>query len=237
MKLKHHLIGLLLALGVTAASASALVQESLDADQYKLTYDLTETFGYLSSSFGSEGTYGFTWKFSNGASAASIGGARTKSYELPSFTLSANPGWQLAGPVSGFVGNLVFGEAGAVGTTSVVAAGTVSVDAGTPVPVAGRLSRVVLATEDDVYAVGYYQGSVSLPYGPFSTLSLSQGSLTFKIAAGGAFAGIVATDQAELTFSFNAIAAPVPEPESWALLLAGVGLVGYAARRGPASRR
>ncbi len=32
-------------------------------------------------------------------------------------------------------------------------------------------------------------------------------------------------------FYIESLAAPVPEPEAWALLLAGLGLVGWAARR------
>lgn len=38
-------------------------------------------------------------------------------------------------------------------------------------------------------------------------------------------------DSVRITFNANPVSAPVPEPETWALMLAGLGLVGFAARR------
>jgi hypothetical protein len=40
-----------------------------------------------------------------------------------------------------------------------------------------------------------------------------------------------AGDVTQLSFSFDGVAAPVPEPATYALLLAGLGMIGYAARR------
>lgn len=38
-------------------------------------------------------------------------------------------------------------------------------------------------------------------------------------------------DSVRITFNANPVSAPVPEPETWVLMLAGLGLVGFAARR------
>lgn len=124
----------------------------------------------------------------------------------------------------------MFNEVGSGAYTSVAGTASVSVDGDGPASTGGALSRNVTSTTLGVYASGYYEGSASAPYGSFRTLSLSGGSLTLQ-AGGGAFASVIATDQNELRFSFTAVAAPVPEPEVWALLLAGTGLVGWATRR------
>jgi hypothetical protein len=46
-----------------------------------------------------------------------------------------------------------------------------------------------------------------------------------------AFAGLMADDIAGAHFLYGPAAAPVPEPETYAMLLAGLGLLGFVARR------
>jgi hypothetical protein len=56
-------------------------------------------------------------------------------------------------------------------------------------------------------------------------LSHPQGTLVVKFNVNG---GLTGTDDSG---QFEAVPAPVPEPETYAMLLAGLGLVGFAARR------
>jgi hypothetical protein len=69
--------------------------------------------------------------------------------------------------------------------------------------------------------------------GSFESLEVIGGKLSLSVA-GGIYASIISQPQNAMEFSFTA--APVPEPESWALLMAGLGLIGYAARRRSAAR-
>ena len=43
--------------------------------------------------------------------------------------------------------------------------------------------------------------------------------------------GDAVTDGSQAILLSNVVAVPVPEPESWAMLLAGLGLISFAARR------
>lgn len=62
----------------------------------------------------------------------------------------------------------------------------------------------------------------------FSTASLSAASITLS-ASGGNFVSIGAQPQNKLRFEFTAT--PVPEPSVYALLLAGLGVLGLRSRR------
>ncbi|MES1980881.1 MAG: FxDxF family PEP-CTERM protein [Pseudomonadota bacterium] len=73
-------------------------------------------------------------------------------------------------------------------------------------------SNVVLATGT------FSDGSYSL------SQTLAQGGYSFTVAGigSGSFGG---------KYAINAIAAPVPEPSAWAMMLGGLGLVGFMAYR------
>lgn len=71
-------------------------------------------------------------------------------------------------------------------------------------------------------------------YHVVETLNLSSGDNLFKLYfdpnAGGPVGWIDGQFKGSVTFDFGG-AAPIPEPETYAMLLAGLGLLGFAARR------
>lgn len=230
MKLKQLLAGAVFAAGLSAASAT-----TISYDAFVLDFNEDTFFGSPSFSFnGGGGSTGFGWSVPSDIQVVSIGGGNVSaSFNLPSFTITAKPGWILSGPLGGVLGNVVFTEVGDGASTSLFATAEVSVDGGAPMLAGGALDKNITAAADN-FASGFYRGAAEASYGSFSTLSVGGGVLSLN-AKGGVFASIIAQPQNVLEFSF--VAAPVPEPETWALLMAGLGLVGYAARRRSASRR
>jgi hypothetical protein len=215
------LAGAALAAGATSAQAATAV-----FTEYTVTYDDLTSFGGISfSGGGGGGSVFFGWNFSPIVNVSSTGGAVVTPFALPSFTVTPNAGWTLSGAVSGFVGNIVYVEV-AGGTASASTTGLVSFDGGAPIAVGGALSKTPTSAVS-----GYLSGSDSTPNGGFSSLSFSGGSIILSaVAAGpGAFAGITAQPQNVLQIGF--FAAPVPEPESYIMLLAGLGLIGMMVRR------
>ena len=208
-----------------AASSLATATTSWDLGSYTVSYDETTTFGYLAGAFTSGGgSVGFNWNFSSDVQVTSAGGSLvTAIFALPDFTISANPGWTISGGVTSALGNVVYAEYGG-STTSMSVAALVSVD-GSPTFALPLTSMTKVPTGG---ALGYLADTATLPIGTFSTFSVSSGSLTL-VASGGLFAAIGAQPQNALSFSF--IADPVPEPETYAMLLAGLGVVGWVARR------
>lgn len=64
------------------------------------------------------------------------------------------------------------------------------------------------------------------------SVGLSQGlSFTDNLVAGSYSLALSGTSQAGGSYSLTLMAAPVPEPETYAMLLAGLGLMGAIARR------
>ena len=221
----HKVFAAILALA-GAASASAMTVTNYGA--YTLSYDETTSFTFTDFSFnGGGGSTGFGWNVDTSVSVTSFGAVTPAIFTLPDFTISVNPGWVLSGPVDGFLGNLVFNEVGAGAATSASASGMVSVDGGPALPFGGALTKVS-TTVVPGYTGGYYVGNASAGIGGFSSFSFTGGTLTLS-AGGGNFSSIIGQSQNEL--SFGLIANPVPEPETAALMLAGLLTLGSLARR------
>ena len=209
-----------------AASANAVTVNVYDA--YTLSYDETTSFTFTDFSFnGGGGSTGFGWHVATSVNVTSFGPPALASFTLPSFTISVNPGWLLSGPVDGFLGNLVFNEVGPGASTSASAGGMVSVDGGPAVAFGGPLGKVPTTTVPG-YTGGYFVGSASVAAGGFSTFTFSGGALALS-AGGGAFSSIIG--QSQNTLSFGLIATPVPEPETAALMLAGLLTLGSLTHR------
>jgi hypothetical protein len=224
--MKHIFLSSLLA-GLMLQVAPAIATQQVSVyDQYTVSYDDSSFLGGISFSIGGGGNQvGFGWKLPASVSVVSTGTLATATFALPDFTVTVNPGYALSGDVGGFIGNLIYTQYGASAATSASIGGLLSVNGLSATPMGGALTSTATTS-----FTGYYSGTATQPYGTFSSFTFSSGSIALS-ATGGAsgFASIAAQPQNEFKVYFNAT--PVPEPETYALMLAGLGLVGYMARR------
>ena len=209
--------------GLSANAATA------DLSGYTLSYDDTTSFTGVDFSFGDGTNEGFGWNVAGTVGAVSAGqGLQTATFALPSFTVTAKAGFTLSG-ITGFLGNLVFNEVGAGASTSASASGNVALN-GMPAGVFGGVLIKNTTFSAGTYNSGYHarQGTMGTP--SYNTLSFSGGLLTLTASAGaGQFASVIGNPQN--TLSFSVVPTPVPEPETFALMLAGLVAIGSLARR------
>lgn len=217
------------ALLVSGAAAQAMVVTS-NFGTYSVSYENATSFGALSfnGSSGGHGVY-FGWDVPIDVAVVSGGGAAASaSFALPSFTIAANPGYTLVGPITGFMGNLVFSEYGAGAVTGVSVSGDVLLNGsfvGSPIVELLRhptFSTAMPSTQ------GVLSGSGSTPVGALQSFSFNNGLVTLT-ASGGSFASITAQPQNIYRYDFTAT--PVPEAETYALMGAGLLALGVLARR------
>lgn len=209
----------LAALAALMASGLASAITTFNAGSYSVSYDENTSFGFVSK-FSSTG---FEWSVSDVLSLSHNGGAASSVHvPLPSFTLTANTGYALDGAFFGSLGNIVYTEFN--GTTVITASATVSVDGGADLVMPTTPLDKVLVTAHS----GYFIGINSLPVAGAHSVEVKNAWVTLGATAD-SFATITGQPQNKLSFSFAA--QPVPEPESYALMLAGLGIVGFLARR------
>lgn len=207
------------------ASGLATATTTLNASYFSVTYDETTSFGTISSWFTSGLGTGFEWSVSTDVNVTSVGGVLTSAtFAVPDFTITANSGYVLSGDFLSSLGDIVYAQNGAA-TLSIKANGTISVDGGPPTVLLNAPLQQNVVTP----SFGTFSGvSGFTSAGTYSSVTVSGASITLS-AEGGSFAMIGGQPQNKLSFSFAA--QPVPEPESYALMLAGLGIVGFLARR------
>lgn len=208
------------------AAAVLLAASSL---AHATTWDLGwATLNYDSRDMGAltAGANTFEWALPSVA-VSSAGGIETTTVNLPTFTLQANAGYTLTGTFSAFLGNLSYFEFGGA-TTNVQIYADVKVN-GMPVAHINGMDMDWVSQHSDAFSnIGYFAQSGALSLGNYSSLTLENAYIVLS-AANGVASGVTANDQGKLAFSFQAAA--VPEPETYALLMAGLGVIGFVARR------
>ncbi len=130
--------------------------------------------------------------------------------------------------VAGFVGELLAADPNA----RIVALGDFNdfpfADTLAPLTAAGLTDLTMLLPEDERYTYNYQGNAQVLDHMFVSASVLADASLVYDIVhANSEFAAQI-SDHDPLLLT---LAMPVPEPQSWALMLAGVGLVAGVARR------
>lgn len=199
---------------------------------YSITYDSTSlsNFGAPTSSFGSDtvsGVVGFNWTLPTiGINGVNI----TQTFDLPDFTITANAGWLLTGPVFGSLGSFSFAENGSAVTAAEVN-GYVQKNGGAVTSMGGQLIKISVSSPE--MTTGKFAGSSTMPIGTFSSLAFSGGQLTLSShdINNNSIGVISSTTSQNLELSMYAVAVPVPEPESYAMMLVGLLAVGTIVRR------
>jgi hypothetical protein len=212
------------ALLIAAGAASAM--QTAPFDSHEVEYDDTTTFGMITSSYNAGGgATGFSWIVDDSVQVASFGDMEIATFDLPSFTITAKSGWTLSNP-SAFFGNLVFTEVMGA-TTQIKIYADVSVNGVPAVSVIDDVDWTPTAIGTG-FLNGYYGETFGPVAGGFTTLSVSNAYIVLS-ATGGLFSSISSQPQNRLEVSL--VAMPVPEPETYAMMLAGLGALGWMARR------
>ena len=215
--------------GVIGLVASVSVSaQSIDYGSFVLDFDETTAFGIPSLSFsGGDGLVGFAWSVPTSISIAVNDDVGFLEFDLPSFTITASAGYQLSGPVDGFLGNLIFNEFGDSQATALIS-GIGAVDGGALLAFAEEMTRTVTSAVPGAFTGGYFSSSAGAPLGNFTSLAFDAGKLTLSVFGTGS---ILAQPQNELRVSFFATPAPVPVPAAVWLFGSALGGLGLMRRR------
>ena len=225
MQLKTLAAAALLAVSSLAHAAIQVVDFGGGVATLTIDTDTTTALGGLSTSSSNTG-YGFEWVLPTSVQVVSTGALQTLVVQLPTFTLQANAGYTLNGVFSAFLGNLAYTEIGGA-TTGILAYADTSLNGGlAQSSVAGVPWES--SSNGAGYNIGFFGGTKVQSFGDYQSITISNASIVLS-ATGGSFSSITANSQNKLKFEFQAAA--VPEPESYALLLAGLSVVGFLARR------
>ncbi|MDR7332335.1 PEP-CTERM sorting domain-containing protein [Roseateles asaccharophilus] len=219
MKYKILTAASLLISGVVSAA-------TLDTDNFSVTYDDATLFGAARVfETGIAGRYGLEWTVPSTVSFVQNGGpASSIEFVLPTFTVTAKNGSELNGLFSGSVGNLVYSQFNGSATAYIGA--SVAHDG---VPMYSLEWWPLLQTESTSNS-GYFASrtNFAFPLDGLHSVTFSDAFIHFD-ATRYAYVAVTGQPQNRLTFEFGVAA--VPEPESYALMLAGLGIVGFLASR------
>lgn len=221
MKSRYALLGTLgLAVSMSASAAT------LDFGTYLLDYDGSTVFGDPTGTGGS-GPVSFTWSVPNTVNVVSFGPAASSTFVVPSYTISAKPGFVLSS-VTGFLGNLVFNETGG-NTTNVHWAGSLTLN-GNPLFSFDEDLNKTTTTSIPGFSAGYWSINPTAPIPPFSSFGFSANlTLSASGTPGSTFASLIAQPQNQFMVSF--VATPVPLPTGLWLFGSALSCAGLIRRR------
>ncbi len=222
MLLKNALIGL----AGLAASMTVSASTVVNAGSYSLEYDETTVFGDPTLSVGPGNSVGFAWSIPASVAVVSLGPtAASAPFLMPTYVITTNPGFALNGPITGFIGNLVFTDILGITTTATVS-GALNINGAGDMPFSEALTKTVTLPIGLIGSSGFMSLSPSVAIGAFSSFAFS-GGLLLEASGGDGFAQVLAQPQNVFRVSFEA--APVPLPA--AVWLFSSALIGLAVRR------
>jgi PEP-CTERM motif len=220
---KSNLIGVVAALGLSSAQALTV----LDLPSFNLEYDESK-LGNVTVVGGLTGAQSLNWNLQSGQQAISVNGAPVAgSFELPWMRATADAGYEFAGTIGGFMGNLVYNLLGPGASVGASVSGNLSVDGGAIQPFVMVLTPTITAFTPP-FQTGFLAGSINGTGATFSVLEISDLRLNL-LAGGGSFASVIAQPQNIMSVMLDV--AVVPEPQTLALMLAGLGVVASVGRR------
>ncbi len=207
-------------LGAFALPASAAIQ-TVDVGSYTVEYEDANDLGLLSYAYyAGSNKQGLAWTLPDSLFVNDA----TTDFLLPSFTITANPGYTFTGSLNGFIGNLSYTEFG-TGESGAWISGAASVD-GSPLQPFYQLLNRTEQVSSPAIRTGYYSLAGNESIGSFSSLVVSGLKLTLSASS---TAVVNSVGQGELRIEL--VAVPVPEADTYVMLLAGLGLLFMVARR------
>jgi hypothetical protein len=224
MNMKQAFLGALSLVASMAASAA-----TLDLGQYTLTYDENTPFGNPTTTTGPGNEVSFSWSLGNAVSYLNVGPNQVvpAAIILPSYTVTANAGYSLSGPLTSFSGNVVYAEfLGNVTTMALI--GAIDFDHAGPAPLVAAFTKTPIISVSPLAEVGTMSLTQDAGAGNFGTVSFA-GSLLLTSTGSPdgqslSLAAIQSRTEDKFKVSFFATPVPVP-PAAWLFSSALVGLV------------
>lgn len=221
MKMKQAFLGAMSLVASVAASAA-----NLDLGSFTLFYDEGTAFGDPVATVGPGNEVGFTWSLGSAVAYQNVGGNPVvpNLIQLPSYTVTAKPGFSLSGPLNSFSGNVVYSDFNG-NNTAMLLLGGVSFDGGAGINIDTEFTKTALISVPELAEVGSFSLEKQTPVGNFQTVSFIGSLLLISSGTEGlSLAAIQSRSEDFFKVSFVATPVPVP-PAAWLFSSALVGLV------------
>ena len=220
MKFKHAFLGALSLVASMAASAA-----TLDLGSYILNYDDGTALGNPTASTGPGGAVSLSWSLGNAVSYLNVGPNPVVPVMvlLPTYSITAKPGFQLSGPLTGFAGNVIYAEF--LGNTTVLElVGGMAID-GSVTGIDVLFDKTPIILVPGLTELGTFSLNPVVNVGNFASFGFAGNLILASVGTTGpSFGAIQSRARNELKVSFFATPVPVP-PAAWLFSSALVGLV------------